>query len=34
VLDGVIAKASWEIEQQQQQQVGFNATTLHTEVAL
>jgi hypothetical protein len=36
VHDGVIAKASWEIEQQQQQQqqVGFNATTLHTEVAL
>ncbi|KAG6761730.1 hypothetical protein POTOM_034963 [Populus tomentosa] len=37
VLDGVIAKASWEIERQQspqQQQVGFNATTLHTEVAL
>ncbi|KAF9676219.1 hypothetical protein SADUNF_Sadunf09G0115700 [Salix dunnii] len=38
VLDGVIAKASWEIDQQQspqhQQQVGFNATTLQTEVAL
>ncbi|KAL9391214.1 hypothetical protein Peur_015134 [Populus x canadensis] len=39
VHDGVIAKASWEIEQQQspqqhQQQVGFNTTTLQTEVAL
>lgn len=37
--DGVIAKARWEVEQQQhqqqqQQQVGFNATTLQTEVAL
>lgn len=42
VHDGVIAKARWEVEQQQhqqhqqqqQQQVGFNATTLQTEVAL
>ncbi|KAG5248002.1 cytokinin riboside 5'-monophosphate phosphoribohydrolase [Salix suchowensis] len=39
VHDGVIAKASWEIEQQQspqqhQQQVGFKTTTLQTEVAL
>ncbi|KAJ6692954.1 LOG FAMILY PROTEIN YJL055W [Salix purpurea] len=36
VLDGVIAKASWEIDQQQSpQQVGFNAaTTLQAEVAL
>ncbi|KAK7832928.1 cytokinin riboside 5'-monophosphate phosphoribohydrolase log5 [Quercus suber] len=37
VHDGVIAKASWEVEQppqQQQQQVGFNATTLQTEIAL
>jgi hypothetical protein len=39
VHDGVIAKARWEIEQpqqqqQQQQQVGFNATTLQTEIAL
>lgn len=35
--DGVIAKARWEVEQpqqQQQQQVGFNATTLQTEIAL
>ena len=35
--DGVIAKARWEVEKQQhqqQQQVGFNATTLQTEVAL
>lgn len=40
--DGAIAKASWEVEQQEQQekqQVGFNvaaasATTLQTEVAL
>ncbi|OMO91976.1 Cytokinin riboside 5'-monophosphate phosphoribohydrolase LOG [Corchorus olitorius] len=41
VHDGVIAKASWEVELQQQQQqqqapqqVGFNATTLQTEIAL
>ncbi|KAJ8760649.1 hypothetical protein K2173_015316 [Erythroxylum novogranatense] len=38
-VHGVIAKARWDIEQQQQQplqqlQVGFNATTLQTEVAL
>lgn len=35
--DGVIAKARWEVDQQQQQaqqQVGFNATTLQTEIAL
>lgn len=34
--DAVIAKARWEVEltQQQQQQVGFNATTLQTEIAL
>nr|XP_048336237.1 cytokinin riboside 5'-monophosphate phosphoribohydrolase LOG5 isoform X2 [Ziziphus jujuba var. spinosa] len=33
VHDGVIAKARWEVEQQQQQ-VGFNAATLQTEIAL
>ena len=42
--DGAIAKASWEVKQQEQQekqQVGFNvapappaATTLQTEIAL
>lgn len=31
---GVIAKANWEVDKQQaQQQVGFKATTLQTEVA-
>lgn len=30
--DGAIAKAMWEVETQQQ--VGFNSTTLQTEVAL
>ncbi|KAI4297843.1 hypothetical protein L6164_037708 [Bauhinia variegata] len=35
VHDGAIAKAKWEVElQEQQQQVGFNPTTLQTEVAL
>ncbi|KAB2045923.1 hypothetical protein ERO13_D01G163800v2 [Gossypium hirsutum] len=37
VHDGIIAKASWEVEQQQQQvpqQVGFNATTFQTQIAL
>jgi hypothetical protein len=36
VHDGVIAKARWEVEQpqQQQQQVGFNATTLQTGISL
>lgn len=32
--DGVIAKAEWEVEQQQQQLVGFNPNTFQTEVAL
>ncbi|XP_023554615.1 cytokinin riboside 5'-monophosphate phosphoribohydrolase LOG5-like isoform X2 [Cucurbita pepo subsp. pepo] len=43
VHDGVIAKAMWEVgqkqkqpqqQQQQQPQVGFSATTMHTEIAL
>uniref|UniRef100_A0A803NDI1 Uncharacterized protein n=1 Tax=Chenopodium quinoa TaxID=63459 RepID=A0A803NDI1_CHEQI len=33
-VNGVIAKAMWEVEQQQQPQVGFNTTPLQTEVAM